>query len=182
MSLIPVEEWLSSVERKLEEVEKLIDSLENLLRIEEYRKKAKIIDREHYKLEIVIIPSSKEELDVKIYCTPKVKLDSKYIFLIYLTEFFPEVSTDFLDPEKSDMYTRRIVFSLKTSPEFFEMDMRRFLGKIHKFWLSLMDEEKRKELDEIIPRIHELVGSRDPSAKHELSLLRMKINDILLYE
>jgi len=182
MSIVPIEDWLASVESKLSEVEKLADSLENLLKIEEYRRRAKVIEREYYKLEIVVIPASKDELDVKIYCTPRVNLDPKYIFLIYLTEFFPEVSTDFLDPEKSRMYTSRIVMSFKMSPEFFEMDMRRILGKIHKFWTNLMDDNIRKQLDDIIPRVYELIKSKDADAKRELSMLKMKINDLLLYE
>ncbi len=177
-----MEDWLASVEAKLNEIEKLADSLENLLKLEEYRKKAKIIEKEYYRLEIVVIPSTKEELDVKIYCTPRVKIDPKYIFLIYLTEFFPEVSTDFLDPEKSRMYTKRIVMSFKMSPEFFEINMRRILGKIHKFWTNLMDDNIRKELDDIIPQIYDLIKSKDPESKRKLSMLKMKVNDLLIYE
>jgi len=182
MSVIPVDEWLESVQRRLEEIDRIIDALGNMLKMEEYRKKAKVIERDYYRLEIVIVPLSKDEMDIKIYCEPKVKLDPKYIFLIYLTEFFPEVSTDYLDPEKSEMYTKRIVITHRTSPQFFEMDVRRILAKVHRFWLSLMDEEKRKKLDEIIPQIYQLVKSRDAESRRKLSMLRMRVNDLLLYD
>jgi len=182
LSVIPVEEWLNYVEEKLSDVEKLIDSLDALLKDEEYRKKAKVIERDNYKLEIVVIPAGEEELYVKIYCTPKVKVDPKYIFLIYFTEFFPEISSELLDPDKNKIYSKKIVLSFRIPKEFFEMDMKRILSKINRFWNNILNEDVQKELDEIIPKLYEMAKSKDPSIKHELNMLKMKINDMLLYE
>lgn len=165
---------------RIDEINALLDKLERLVK-GTGKRKSKIIEKDLYKLE-VIIDKANEELDVRIYMTPKIDLDPKYLFLIYFTEFFPEISTLLIDPERSKMYTNKIILSFKISPEFFDVDMPRILAKINKFWLNINNPEIRKELDEIIPELYELVKKNDEESKRKLALLRMKVNDLLLYE
>jgi len=176
----PVEEWLKHMRVRIDEINALLDKLERLVK-GTGKRKSKIIEKDLYKLE-VIIDKANEELDVRIYMTPKIDLDPKYLFLIYFTEFFPEISTLLIDPERSKMYTNKIILSFKISPEFFDVDMPRILAKINKFWLNINNPEIRKELDEIIPELYELVKKNDDESKRKLALLRMKVNDLLLYE
>jgi len=176
----PVEEWLKHMRVRIDEINALLDKLERLVK-GTGKRKSKIIEKDLYKLE-VIIDKANEELDVRIYMTPKIDLDPKYLFLIYFTEFFPEISTLLIDPERSKMYTNKIILSFKISPEFFDVDMPRILAKINKFWLNINNPEIRKELDEIIPELYELVKKNDEESKRKLALLRMKVNDLLLYE
>jgi len=176
----PVNEWLRYMRERINEINMLLDKLERLTK-SSGKRKSKIIDKELYQLE-VIIDKINDELEVRMYMSPKVDIDPKYVFLIYFTEFFPEISTSLIDPNRSKMYTNRIILSFKVSPEFFDIDMQRILTKINRFWRNLNNPEIRAKLDEIIPELYELVKKTDPESQRKLALLRMKVNDLLLYE
>ena len=135
MMSLPTTEWLRYIQSRLEDIDTLLGTLEDLITRKE-KPKVKVIEKELYRLEISI-DKIKDSLLVKIYCTPKVEVDPKYLFLIYLTEFFPEISSDLLDPEKGGVYTRRIVLTFRMSPEFFELDIPRILAKIQRFFKNI---------------------------------------------
>ena len=174
------QEWLESIRMRINEVNELLNKLERLVK-GLGKRKSKVIEKDLYTLEVVI-DKTNGDLEVRIYMAPKIDIDPKYLFLIYFTEFFPEISTSLMNPERSRIFTNRIILSFKTSPEFFDVDIQRNLMKINKFWRNINNPEIRAELDKIIPELYELVKREDPESQRKLALLRMKVNDLLLYE
>lgn len=166
--------------RRIDEINSLIDMLDRI--VERYgKRKSKIIERDLYKLEVVV-EKADGELEVRMYMTPKVNIDPKYLFAIYFTEFFPEIPTFLISPDKSSVFASRIILFFKVPPDFFDADVSRRLMKIDKFWRRITDPNVRAELDKILSELFELIKKTDLDSQRRTALLKMKINDILLYE
>ncbi|MCR8486958.1 MAG: hypothetical protein NDP22_00900, partial [Crenarchaeota archaeon] len=129
-----------------------------------------------------VIEEADGELEVRIYMAPKIDIDPKYLFAIYFTDFFPELPTFLLDPSKSRILANRVVLFFRVLPDLFDADIPRRLAKIDKFWRRISDPNVRAELDGILSELFELIKKTDPDSQRRVSLLKMKVNDILLYE